>query len=366
MAEEVIEDTIVGRFQRFDRQCRELAKSGLRSGVAEIFAILAAFFTLGIAVFTAYQINVDLNDRIEERAERNEGRIVRAYETLVRKIGGDTGKGSALSLLIRSEVPLGDLDLSCREIGKWSDGACKSRVHFVRLVAIPRDDNGKRIGRGLYWREFPNLTDSRITRSDFRGFQIRGTKFQNVRFESTDFRSAQIHSLENLQIFTSDLSGATIFSNPSQSLVESNVSGATFVFRMDVENEKFVSPYQFAMPNNAWKRLWYWTDRAPVFIAADDYNGVGVRLPLGMFSSQFIACDPRYRAEAPEGIRTFRTRLHVPRQVFEPTPKFDSRARNVNALLIDDSLEDDFPSDECRMLSFMELSSNFSMFDDPL
>lgn len=86
---------------------------------AWLFVLTVAGFFLEYRNFVA-----DREDRREEREARRLDRISQSWETLLRPVGGNTGKGSALNTLLHENQSLRGADLSCNAVGEWRDETC--------------------------------------------------------------------------------------------------------------------------------------------------------------------------------------------------------------------------------------------------
>jgi hypothetical protein len=287
-----IEDSFKTRFRRFDAQAKAAARVLAASGTAEWLAIIAGAVALVTAVFTAYQILVDLDDRREERLERNDVRIDRAYDALTRRVGGDSGKGAALSLLIRNSVQLGDIDLSCKAIATWDDERheCDRRAVFSELIAFSPDDSGEGIYNTV--RALPKMEYAVISRSDFRQTQV-DKNFDGALFADTDLRYSWI-SAENIKIIGSDFSFGTLRVDAmSPDLIRVNVSGATFLRKFKRDNRN-LSAIDLFRQDFAVKGLWYWSDTPPKIIYSYFDSDRTYRLDPASIQG-FVECDTRDR-----------------------------------------------------------------------
>lgn len=86
---------------------------------AWLFVLTVAGFVIEYRAYVTQR-----EDRQEERAARRLDRISQAWETLLRPVGGNTGKGSALNILLQDGQSLQGADLTCRSIGEWRDDEC--------------------------------------------------------------------------------------------------------------------------------------------------------------------------------------------------------------------------------------------------
>jgi hypothetical protein len=86
----------------------------------------AWLFVLTVAgFFIEYRSYLAESDvRREEREARRLERVSTSWETLLRPVGGNTGKGAALNTLLHENQSIQGADLSCNAIGGWRDGVC--------------------------------------------------------------------------------------------------------------------------------------------------------------------------------------------------------------------------------------------------
>lgn len=121
-----------------------LAERINRFSFTRLLAALGVWLVLatGIGVYWEY------NSRSEERLAREEeaefrrlAQIATAWEILRTVIGGDIGKGNALNTLISADLPIGNVDLSCKAVGDYLDGICNKRPEY----------NGVALSSGSFW-----------------------------------------------------------------------------------------------------------------------------------------------------------------------------------------------------------------------
>lgn len=118
-----------------------LTRRFIHSEHAKLLAGIAGFIAFAGVVFTVYQILIDLRDRADERVIRRDEAIARAWDRLLAPGVGNTGKGEALSMLVRERVGLDGVDLSCEALGNWDHqtATCRKPIIFagVQLVGSP-------------------------------------------------------------------------------------------------------------------------------------------------------------------------------------------------------------------------------------
>lgn len=113
-------------------------------------------------------------DDLKERAAT----IDRAREILLRKAGGDTGKGQALTTLFRENASIDGLDLSCKALGDIDkDGNCINPVIFTGI-----DMQWK--GKNFAYIKNIDLSDAIIDGAIFRGISFDDADFTNAKFNN--------------------------------------------------------------------------------------------------------------------------------------------------------------------------------------
>lgn len=308
MAEEVSRlSRSCAAFQRFDKRAKNLARAIVGSGTVEWLIIVSGIATFGVAVFTAVQINTDLSDRQEERAERREARVNMAYETLLRRVAGDTGKGAALNLLLASGIDIGGLDMSCEAVGKWEDNNCVDAPVFSN-IRVPDQPDMKRLGQ-----TFPRFTGASIVEFDLHGILMSGISFAGATIRGSDLRSSAL-SMKDVVVERSDLSHASFSPWPGSIYTLSNISGAS------VEIDDLVTGGDPDRIMWKWNDLWYWSDAPPTVKSMSDGEIADIRIedtPL----REAAVCDAADRDEPRDG-RDYEPLprlkgLDVPRDVLE-------------------------------------------------
>ncbi|UDF30061.1 UNVERIFIED_ORG: hypothetical protein LHK14_01695 [Roseateles sp. XES5] len=205
-----------------------------------------------VVLATAIQIWIDIDDRRDERAERREDAIERAWNRLLRPAVGNTGKGQAISLLVREGVPLDGVDLSCAAIGRWAEGACVQPVVFAGM-----EMHSDRHAPMTFERNVPNLA----TGVDFSHAIIQGASIRNFTLTGT-FTAAVIRDARfirsRLQL---DLAGAEI-RRSAFALSSVHLDGTPpALYGVDVSGA--LAPWIFDLDKDALQRLVAWADMPP-------------------------------------------------------------------------------------------------------
>ena len=103
--------------QQLDDRLQPARQTLEQSAIAHFIAVAVGFIALVVTLFTMWQILVDLQDRSQERQQRVEERVERAWNHLIQPIGGNVGKGGSLTTLLTNNVPLDGITLSCETVG---------------------------------------------------------------------------------------------------------------------------------------------------------------------------------------------------------------------------------------------------------
>lgn len=116
-----------------------------RSGFVKLAGVLLAVVSVVIAFFTAAAVLVELDNARRDRETRTIGEIERAMSRLMLPAGGNIGKGEALNALVKLDVRIEGLDLSCRQVGLWdaANHRCEKRPEFndLNLNPAPLEDS---------------------------------------------------------------------------------------------------------------------------------------------------------------------------------------------------------------------------------
>ena len=96
-----------------------LVRHLVQSDGAKLVGLVAGATGFIVLLFTAYQISVDLEDRIELRSELREDAIERYRSVLLRRAPGNTGKGEAITNIHDRGGSLEGWDASCEAVGLW-------------------------------------------------------------------------------------------------------------------------------------------------------------------------------------------------------------------------------------------------------
>lgn len=123
---------------------------------------------------------VDLDARREERDFRKFNRIAAARSILANPVGGDSGKGQALTLLDQYGLSLSSIDLSCEamRLGRNADGSCDPAL---RLSGVKIESRG---------RSGPTFSDQpfQIHRLNLSGAEVPGIRLRDVHLGDSSFK----------------------------------------------------------------------------------------------------------------------------------------------------------------------------------
>jgi hypothetical protein len=263
------------------------------SATMYLLAVLGAIIAFGATIYTIVQINVDLTAKLEERHDR-------WLDHLKEHVASDSAKGRYLNLLMRDQVALGGIDLSCKTNGVWNEKTgCTNPVVFSD---VDFSANGLRqqslwnwvFGNGesnQNYVEDIDFGDALFMRGKFNGVSLSGSNFEGAVFSGGDFRGASLSLFGNAKIGFSDLTDAIINSNAGLQIFDSNLSNSAWHY--DGDNTDFPKN----MPISS--RNWYWADHPPMIAVPTDAIGreVADKMAAKFFSQSYI-CDPAYRGQS--------------------------------------------------------------------
>ncbi|EKF17090.1 pentapeptide repeat-containing protein [Nitratireductor pacificus] len=164
-----------------------------------LFAVVGGIVLIG----TGMQIILDYQDRAEDR-------LARAWETAMRPVAGNTGKGAAISFLLLQGQNLTGLDVSCQRMqGGWDAAERKCRARPVLSdLSVPEgmEDLTKR------W----DLSGTEVSRADMKGVSLTAFSGRDTNFIGGDLREARLEGdLENAAFYGVLLADAVLKYRPS-------------------------------------------------------------------------------------------------------------------------------------------------------
>lgn len=273
----------------------------VHSEAAKLVAGLAGVIAFLVVLATAYQINEDITDRVAERSMRREEAISRAWERLLVRAAGNTGKGDALTLLFREGAKLDNVDLSCRAVGDWQEGRCNRPPIFagVQIAGAAKPFAGT-FDWGRFLLEFKFLDWLRpdgtlrdaidLNGATINGFQIVGRGRENFSFVGAfveDFvvkRSTVGLSVDDKTFISSAAfldSTVKLFGPSLPAFSNVNVSGA-------------IVDWLPKVPDDEIRTFLFWADWPPMRRRPDKFSVVDTVAPL--FEMQLLAkmraCEP--------------------------------------------------------------------------
>lgn len=136
-------------FRKLDDWLRPYSTAVEKSPTAHLVALCAA-------IFGAYHLFIDLQDRREQREElrqsmasMSEERVERAWTRLLTPAGGNTGKGAALDVLFKERQSIDGVNLSCEAVGTWDavGKTCRHRPIFASFVRYHNDEEMEGAGK---------------------------------------------------------------------------------------------------------------------------------------------------------------------------------------------------------------------------
>jgi hypothetical protein len=294
--------TLISLNDRIRKRLRpETAKAIARPGLHElrikIEASAIVYFAAGIlsllatiaTIATAVQLYWAFKDRDAELLSQREEQIERSWTHLMAKMGGHTGKGASLSLLLKNGVPLLGVTLSCKSIGEWdtTKDKCVMPPILFDVVIPPISDHEMLLIRGEI-RGLPIQVNTPYIQGLVIHNLIMGKNLIDGRFAGN-------------KAYLADLSGSTIkygaapnmyydcdltdahLSWSGNSFFSCNFSGARETLRESGD----------AIPQHG-SNNWYWADRPPMERLRVAPYKWEERFGLERYGEMQI-CDPRFR-----------------------------------------------------------------------
>lgn len=263
------------------------------SATMYLVAVLAAIIAFGATIYTIVQINVDLAAKLEERHDR-------WLDHLKEHVASDSAKGRYLNLLMRDQVALGGIDLSCKTNGVWDEKAgCTNPVIFSDVDFTANGLQQQSLWNWLFgngdtnqnYLEDIDFSDAIFMRGRFNGVSLSGDNFEGAKFSGADFRGASLSFFGNVKIGFSDLTNAIINGGAGLQIFDSNISNSAWHY--DADNTDFQSNMPMSVRN------WYWADHPPTVAIRTDTIGRAVadKMAVKFFGQSYI-CDPAYRGQS--------------------------------------------------------------------
>ncbi|MCM2399819.1 hypothetical protein NBH20_01510 [Rhizobium sp. S153] len=226
-----------------------------------------------VGTLTVFQLWIDLDAKREERTERVETQIERAWERLYRRQSGDTGKGYALNLLLKSDTPPNDIFLGCKTIGEpLPNGEYCEHNPIISGVDFPPNFNRLTLEAVQGFRDYGTHTNINplIYQINFQGISIKYSKFNNHNIgnnfmmgsyiEFSQITNSNINS--DASINNSDVRNSVIGAMEFGYIADSNLSGSSISipYNWDPRFTEETLNRQFHNGN------WAWADDPPRFL----------------------------------------------------------------------------------------------------
>ncbi|MCJ8057227.1 hypothetical protein GB928_028340 [Shinella curvata] len=276
-------------FPELDNCFRPLVVILKRSAIVHLIKTAGQIVAFAIVLYTGYQISLDLDDRKQERVDRQDERELRAWTRLRDPVGNDTGKGAALSVLLAANIDTRAADLSCAAVGRTEGPKCTSQPVFSN-VKFGGEDLLPEAG-GIYRdsTDFPiaMFSDSILTQSDVSGYRIDVKGFDRARFESVIATAITVvGETGTVEFARADLAFSFFDTKGTNVRISgSNISGA--ILPPNVVFEGTQTPIFGVLYRS---RNWAWADAPPLTLKANEPrpldNGQLARIDL---------CDPSFR-----------------------------------------------------------------------
>ena len=74
------------------------------------------------------------DERAQEAELRKLAQVATAWELLLTKVGGDIGKGNAITKIVSGANQMLGADLSCKAVGSYEDGQCLKAPIYTNVV----------------------------------------------------------------------------------------------------------------------------------------------------------------------------------------------------------------------------------------
>ena len=197
----------------------------------ETIAIVIALITLIAQLLVSL---LQYNEWQEESKARHEERSARAWQILTTNAPGNSGKVEALEFLARNNVPLTDIDLSCKSNdGLWLEDRnfCEAGRVYLRNLDLSMQNIGYRVNlKGA------NFSGADLTGAAFDGAILNDAIFNGAILEGVSFRDTLLLATSFDGIVTSR--GAGSFDIP---LLDDN--GDVFLSSQSVRGTDFTGAF---------------------------------------------------------------------------------------------------------------------------
>ncbi|WP_045023019.1 hypothetical protein [Agrobacterium arsenijevicii] len=280
----------------------------------KIVGFAIASYSLYSLYITNEALRDELRDRIDEREMRAdekllraEERIERAWNSLLLRSGGNTGKGEHISFLIKSGRNLEGVDLSCEAIGQYNNENRRcikepifSNVDIAQPGSMARVTLEsmytvvKSVGAIPVISQPPNPVQAELGKSTFVGLKalsaiwnfdkLKGTTFLGSGLDENFFYNKPV----DLNIGYSDLSFSYMTTDIiTPNVFKTNVSGVVYEIDTSDASKRFGRLVQWNAAGN-----WAWADVPPLQFSEDGLAASPAGLLRGI-----VLCDPAFRED---------------------------------------------------------------------
>lgn len=208
------------------------------SGISLILSLVALFIsghstTLAVSALSEAREQTELARTQTEIAKSDAGAfaIISAWQILNTRAAGNSGKSSAIEVLVRFDQPLDGLNISCEAMG-GVDQDYSPDCRFRTLLEDLSAPNARMQGASFDDVELDraNLSGSVLVfasflRSDLRGANLAGANLRSADMDYTFLASANV---TKANLYRASLSGAMLYAADfsEAELVEANLSKA--------------------------------------------------------------------------------------------------------------------------------------------
>lgn len=237
---------------------KAVADTLIASDQAKLVAAAAGVVGFAVIVVTAYQIKVDFEDRADERVQRRADAIERQWTRLLAPAVGNTGKGEALTNLMRAGIAVDGVDVSCRAVGNWDQQSakCQRRVIFTGVSVRP---DGGSVDSSDRYHDVTETDDLDFGFAEMKSVEIVSHIFTGVTLEGASIsgsiivNSAFNGSLQGLQINDGRLIN-TIFDGDAAVTVRNSEVSGSLIPGLDISSQqdlRSLSAWADAPPTHA-------------------------------------------------------------------------------------------------------------------
>ena len=204
----------------WNRNHGEKVQNWGRTAIFQYLALFAGFGSFCFLGLSFFEMKDEFQNREEERGAREEERIERAWSNLLRREGGNTGKGKAYSYLLSYGEETFGVNASC----STKNEACFNKTVFAN-IEIPEDYPLSKYDENSVLDLFTNMNVSFseiwfdfkhdknrywdgivVERANLKGTYVVYPLGEHAIIESTNVINARFDGAASLAIFDTDLS----------------------------------------------------------------------------------------------------------------------------------------------------------------